>query len=274
MKKHLLFFIILVVSLFISFQQVVFADDPEARGIMEKVDARDDGDNQTSDMEMILIDKKGQERVRKIHSFGKDKGKDSLRLMFFMHPADVKNTGFLTYDYDDPKKDDDQWLYLPALRKTKRIASSDKSGSFMGSDLNYSDMTSRNLEDFDFTFYGKKKEMEVNGKKVWVIESIPRTKEVIKETGYEKSIIFVRQDNYFVIRGISYEEKKGYKKFIEVKKLEKIDGIWVAAEMHVTRKRGKANEFVHKTILKLSNIKFNQNLNYDLFTTRRLEKGL
>ncbi|MBW2366248.1 MAG: outer membrane lipoprotein-sorting protein, partial [Deltaproteobacteria bacterium] len=99
MKKHLLFFIILVVSLFISFQQVVFADDPEARGIMEKVDARDDGDNQTSDMEMILIDKKGQERVRKIHSFGKDKGKDSLRLMFFMHPADVKNTGFLTYDY-------------------------------------------------------------------------------------------------------------------------------------------------------------------------------
>jgi len=274
MKKYLLFFIILFFSILVIFPRVGFADDPEARGIMGKVDARDDGDNQTSDMEMILIDKNGQERVRKIHSFGKDKGKDRLRLMFFIEPADVKNTGFLTYDYDDPKRDDDQWLYLPALRKTKRIASSDKSGSFMGSDLNYSDMTSRNLEDFDFSFYGEKKEMDVDGAKVWVIESIPRTKKVIEETGYEKSILFVRQDNYFVIRAISYEEKQGYKKYMEVKHLEKIEGIWVATEMHVTRKRGNANEFVHKTILKLTNIKFNQNLDYDLFSIRRLEKGL
>ena len=274
MKKHLPFFIVLFVILLIIFPQTGFADDPEARGIMEKVDARDDGDNQTSDMEMILVDKNNQERLRKIHSFGKDKGEDRLRLMFFMEPADVKNTGFLTYDYDDPKKDDDQWLYMPALRKTKRIASSDKSGSFMGSDLNYSDMTSRNLDDFDFTFYEKNKEMDVDGKKVWVIESIPRKKKVIEETGYEKSILFVRQDNYFIIRAISYEEKKGYKKFMEVKTLEKIDGIWVATEMHVTRKRGNANEFVHKTILKLNNIKFNQNLDYDLFSIRRLEKGL
>ena len=48
--------------------------------------------------------------------------------MFFLQPADVKDTAFLTTDYDDPKKDDDQWLYLPALRKTKRIATTDKSG--------------------------------------------------------------------------------------------------------------------------------------------------
>ncbi len=274
MKKQLALLVVVVVSFLFVFAQNGWTDDPAARDIMEKVDARDDGDNQTSDMEMILIDKNGQERVRKISSFGKDKKEDSLRLMFFLHPADVKNTGFLTYDYDDPKKDDDQWLYMPALRKTKRIASSDKSGSFMGSDLNYSDMTSRNLEDYDFNFYGQKKEMDVDGIKVWVIESIPRTKEVIKETGYEKSILFVRQDNYYVIRAISYEEKKGYQKFMEVKKLEKIEGIWIGTELHVTRKKGKDNEFVHKTILKLSNVKFNQNLNDDLFTTRRLEKGL
>lgn len=274
MKKQLALLVVVVVSFLFVFAQNGWTDDPAARDIMEKVDARDDGDNQTSDMEMILIDKNGQERVRKISSFGKDKKEDSLRLMFFLHPADVKNTGFLTYDYDDPKKDDDQWLYMPALRKTKRIASSDKSGSFMGSDLNYSDMTSRNLEDYDFNFYGQKKEMDVEGAKVWVIESIPRTKEVIKETGYEKSILFVRQDNYYVIRAISYEEKKGYQKFMEVKKLEKIEGIWIGTELHVTRKKGKDNEFVHKTILKLSNVKFNQNLNDDLFTTRRLEKGL
>ena len=63
--------------------------------------------------------------------------------MFFLSPADVKDTGFLTYDYDEEGRDDDQWLYLPALKKTKRIASGDKSGSFMGSDFTYADMTDR-----------------------------------------------------------------------------------------------------------------------------------
>ena len=153
---------------------------------MERVDARDDGDNETADVKMILIDKKGQERVRKIARFAKYKGEDKYRLMFFLHPADVKDTAFLTYDYDSPEKDDDQWLYLPALRKSKRIATVDKSGSFMGSDLNYSDMTSMDLEDYDFTFYEKGKEGEVRDQKVWRIWSVPRSKDVIDETGLRK----------------------------------------------------------------------------------------
>ena len=259
-----LFFILPVLS-----ATVGFADDPKARAIMEKVDARDEGDHQTSDMEMILIDKRGKQRVRRIASFSKDFGEDKYRLMFFQHPADVKDTSFLTYDYDDSARDDDQWLYLPALRKTKRIASSDKSGSFMGSDLNYSDMTSRNLDDYDFTL---KKEMEVNGKKAWLIESIPRSDKVIKETGYSKSFLIVRQDNYFVIRAVNWEKSGGYLKYVDVKKLDQIDGIWVASEMHVTRKRNKKT--VHKTILNLDNVKYNQKLDDDLFTVRRMEKGL
>ena len=248
---------------------MALADDPQARAIMEKVDARDDGDHQTSDMEMILIDKNQKQRIRKIATFSKDQGEDTLRLMFFLRPADVKDTAFLTYDYDDPAKDDDQWLYLPALRKTKRIASSDKSGSFMGSDLNYSDMTDRNLDDYDFTL---KKEMEVNGVRTWLIESIPRTKKVIEETGYEKSLLMVRQDNYFVIRAVNWVKDGGYLKYMDVKRLEQIDGIWVATEMHITKKRGK--QFVHKTELKLNNVQFNQNLDDEMFTVRRMEKGL
>ena len=247
----------------------LLADDPAARAIMEKVDARDDGDKQTSDMEMILIDKRGKKRIRRIAVYNKDKGDDTLRLMFFKHPSDVKDTAFLTYDYDNPSKDDDQWLYLPALHKTKRIASSDKSGSFMGSDLNYSDMTDRNLPDYDFTL---KKEMAVNGINTWLIESVPRSKKVIGETGYKKSLIFVRQDNYVVVRAVHWEKDGGHLKYVDVKKLELIDDIWVTTEMHVTRKKGK--QLVHKTILKLNNIKFNQDLDDELFTVRRMEKGL
>ena len=247
----------------------LIADDAKARQIMEKVDARDTGDNQVSNMEMILIDKRGKKRIRKLRSMTKDFGEDTHRIMFFQQPADVKNTGFLTYDYDDADKDDDQWLYLPALRKSKRIATSDKSGSFMGSDFSYSDMTDRNLEDYDFTL---KKEMKVNGHDVWVIQSIPRNDDVIEETGATKGLAFVRKDNYVVIRSVSWMKKGKKLKFMEITDLKNIDGIWTPQEMQMTTKRGKTT--LHKTILRFSDIKFNQNIDDNVFTVRRLEKGL
>jgi len=262
-KNFTLVVIILVFSVGIS-----VADDPKARSIMVKVDARDEGDNRVSDMEMILIDRKGKKRVRKIRSYSKDRGEDTYRLMFFIHPPDVKDTGFLTYDYDDAEKDDDQWLYLPALRKTKRIASSDKSSSFMGSDLNYSDMTSRDLKDYDFTL---KKKIKVKGKETWLIEAVPRSKSIIKETGYKKSWLLIRQDNHVVVRAVHWVDSGGYMKYFDVKQLDLIEGIWVPAEIHMTKKKNKKT--VHKTILKFKNVRFYQNLDYDLFTVRKLEKG-
>jgi len=240
------------------------------REIMEKVNARDTGDRSITEMEMILIDKKGNKRVRKLKTFGLEKGKDSLSLMFFLSPADVRNTGFLTFDYDESGKDDDQWLFLPALRKTKRIAAGDKSGSFMGSDLNYSDMTSPDLNLYEYTLM---KETEVKGQKVWQIKAVPKTKAEAEKSGYSKSVVFIRQDNYVMIRGVRWVHKKKRNKYLDVRKLEKIDGIWVSTEMHVTTKSGKKT--LHKTIMKQKNIHFNQNeVNENLFTIRRLEKGL
>ncbi len=247
-------------------------DDPAARAIMERVDARNDGDNRTADMQMILIDKNGDERIRRIATFSKDKGEDTYRLMFFLSPADVEDTAFLTYDYDDPDRDDDQWLYLPALRKTKRIATSDKSGSFMGSDLNYSDMTSRNLEDYDFSFYEKGRETQVRGHKVWVIWSVPRSADVIDETGYEKSLLFVRPDIDMVVRAINWEQDGGYLKYVDMRKIEQIDGIWVATDTLVNKKRGRNT--VHSTVLTLEKVRFNQDMDLDMFSIRRMEKGL
>jgi len=239
------------------------------REIMEKVNARDEGDRSKGEMEMILIDKKGGKRIRKLKTFGGKKDKDNLSLMFFLSPADVKNTGFLTYDYNESGKDDDQWLYLPALRKTKRIAAGDKSGSFMGSDLNYSDMTTPDLDLYDYTLM---KETEVRGNKVWQIKAVPKSKDEAKKSGYSKSVIFIRQNNYVMIRAVRWVYKKRRNKYLDVKKLEKIDGIWVSTEMHVTTKTGKKT--LHKTILKQKNIRFNQDeVNADLFTVRRLEKG-
>lgn len=259
----------IVLASFLFFHPcLAFADDPKAREIMQKVEDRDDGDNMTGEMEMILIDKKGRERIRKIFTFMKNRGEDTHRLMFFTHPPDVKDTAFLTYDYDDQEKDDDQWLYLPALKKTKRIATDDKSGSFMGSDLNYSDMTSRDLDDFDFFL---EKETDVRGNRAWVIRSIPKTKDVVKETGYEKSLLIVRQDIFFVVRAVHWVSG-GYLKYVDAKNIEQIDGIWFATETEITKKKGKKS--VHGTVLKHRNVKFGQNLDHDMFSVRRMEKGL
>ena len=248
------------------------ADDPKARAIMQRVDARNDGDNQTANMEMILMDKHGGKRVRKIATFTKDKGADTMRLMFFLHPADVEDTAFLTIDYDDPGHDDDQWLYLPALRKTKRIATTDKSGSFMGSDLNYADMADRELEDYDYHFYEKGREQTFDGVKTWAIWAIPRSKEVAAETGYTKELVFVRQDNDFIVRSIHWVENSVDLKYMMVNRLETIDGIWVATELQVTRKTGK--QMVHKTILTLDQVRFDQKLDEAFFSIRQMEKGL
>ena len=240
------------------------------RDIMQKVNDRDDGDRSISEMEMILIDKNGKQRVRKIKTYGREQGQQTQSLMFFLTPADVKNTGFLTYDYDESGKDDDQWLYLPALRKTKRIASGDKSGSFMGTDLNYSDMTSPDIDLYKYTLM---KETKVRGQKVWQIKSVPKTKAEAEKSGYSKSVIWIRQDNYMMTRAVRWVYNKKRNKYFDAKKIEKIDGIWIATELHVTTKSGKKT--LHKTILLQKNIHFNQaEVNEGMFTVRRLEKGL
>ncbi len=240
-----------------------------AREIIQAVNDRDDGDNRIADMTMLLIDKHGNERRRAMRSFDKDKGEDKQRIMFFLEPADVADTGFLTYDYDDPSVDDDQWLYLPALRKVKRIASSDKSGSFMGSDFNYSDMTRRDVDAYDFTI---KKEMEVHGAMTWLIEAVPKSQDEIEETGYKKSLLFVRQDNFIVIRAVHWTAEGNRLKYFDVPGLEPIDGVWTVTRMSMTTKQGKTT--LHRTELGFDNIRYNQDLDEAMFTTRRLEKGL
>lgn len=249
------------------------AADVTAREIMEQVDARNDGDRSVSDMAMTLIDKHGKQRQRLMRSFGLDKGDDTYSLMFFLAPADVKDSGFLTYDYKDISRDDDQWLYLPALKKTKRIAVHDKSGSFMGSDFSYADLTRFKLDDYDYSFDTRQQEAEVYGKKAWVIDSLPRNKEVIDETGYSKSILFVRQDNFMVVRAVHFLEKNGELKYFDVKKMAEIDNIWTNLEIYMTRKKGGRIE--HKTILTMKNVRYNQeSVNEEMFSIRTLEKGL
>jgi len=264
-RKKVLFLLGICISLLTTSS---FADDIKAREIMERVDARDDGKTLSENMLMILIDKNGKRRVRHLKSYSKDFGEDEYKILFFQSPSDVKNTAFLTYDYDDSSKDDDQWLYLPALKKVKRIPSADKSSSFMGSDFSYFDMTDRNLDDYDFKLL---KEIKVRGHDAWMIESIPKNQKTIDESGYNKSIAIIRKDNYMVVRAINFM-RSGKRKYFDIKKLHQEDGVWLVDKMTMTTKKGK--DTVHQTVITFDNIKLNREIKDDMFTTRRLEKGI
>jgi len=126
-KKFIFLFVILLVWTTLS----PAGEIPDPFTIMESVDQRYDGDDREAEMTMVLIDQHEKKRVRQVKVFFRDDGEDTWYASFFLSPQDVKNAGFLSYDYDKTTQDD-QWLYLPALHKVKRIASNDKTASYMG----------------------------------------------------------------------------------------------------------------------------------------------
>lgn len=266
MNNKLIFTVIATLGLQLL-SPIAVANPLSADEIMQKVDDVATPTTQVSDLQMILIDKNSNQRVREIRSYRYEDDENKKSAMYFLSPSDVRETAFLTYEYEDGR-DDDQWLYLPALKKTKRIASSDKSGSFMGSDFTYSDMSSRELEDYDFKYLKEAKVGEFN---VWLIEATPANKSVLEETGYLKSILYVRQDNFVVIRGI-HQTDKGLIKLMDLPKLEQIEGYWMPLEMTMTTREGKKS--LHKSVIRFNNITVNPDISDDYFSLRQIEKGL
>ncbi|PID31067.1 MAG: outer membrane lipoprotein-sorting protein [Candidatus Cloacimonadota bacterium] len=252
--------LLLTLILLISFSQT-FAESLSAREVMEKVDNRDEGETMQSKVEMILINKRGKKRVRSIESYSKNYGKDSKSVMFFQKPADVKGTAFLAWEYDDISKDDAKWLYLPALRKVRRISGSSEDDYFMGSDFTYDDMGDRNIDEDTYQFVSESK--IVNNKECWIIKSTPVEQKVL---GTYK-IISVRKDNLVVIKA-DYYKKDQLVKTLDVEEIEKIDNIWVAKKMVMDNFEKK-----HKTIINISDIKINQKIKEKMFKVSTIERG-
>lgn len=242
--------------------------------IIVKSDQVDDGETSISEMTMILIDKKNQKRVRKIKGFRKDYGEDSKNISFFMSPADVRNTAFLSFDYDDDAKEDDNWLFLPALRKVKRIASGNTKDSFMGSDFTYNDMNGLKIEEWDYQMV--KKSDKVDGADCWVIGAMPKkaiAKQVISDTGYTKRVVWIRKDNFVAVKGKTWLKKGKKVKVMQVGGLKKIQGIWTNETLTMTTQDRKGRR-IHATVLQFDNMKYNEGVKDSLFTTQRMEKGL
>ena len=249
----------------------VTPDETDAAKIMSAVDGRDDGDKQIARMVMIVRDDAGRERKRVVQSRRMDFPGQTKSITLFESPADVRNTGLLSFDYDDGKKSDDQWLYMPALKKPTRIASSDKSGSFMGTDMSYADMTKQDPKNFDYTI--SQPSATVDGDDCWVIEAKPNNPATAEETGYVKSLIWVSKTKLMPLK-IKNWIREGQKiKYIKFADVQQINGIWVAKKILAQTKRGKTVE--SKTVIAFKSIKFNQaSVTESDFTHQKLKSGL
>jgi len=245
-----------------GFTSQLLAQELTGREIVEKVYNLPTGDDQTSNLTMTLINKSGKQRIRKIKQFTKELGDVEKSIMFFQSPADVKNTSFMSWTYEDDSKSDDQWIYLPAIKKTKRISSDSKSDYFMGSDFTYDDLGDRKLDDDTHKLVGSE---TIDGVDYYVVESTPKDEEYM----YSKTKTWIRKDNFIGLKKEFYDEDEDLLKVLKIKKFEEISGFLLItnSEMENVQKN-------HRTTMVLDNIEINTNIPASKFSERMMTRGI
>jgi len=193
---------------------------------------------------LTITDAKGNQRIRRssMASMSFPDGTEK-RIIKFIAPAEVKGTGILIFDY--PEKSDDMWIYLPALRKTRRVVSSEKSKSFMGSEFSNADMTAPGLDDFSYRIIG---EEVLDGKACYRIESVPASPDLKDDYGYSRSVSWIDKQDFLAYRIEYYKEDGVLNKTIANEEFRKLDAMnnkymvtHMAAENHIN---GRSSEMV------------------------------
>ncbi len=221
----------------------------------------------TSETTMTLTNKSGQQRVRK--TFGTTKldtnGLDNKRMTRFLEPTDVKGTVSLLVEHSD--KDDDIWIYLPSVKKVRRLISSNKKDSFVGTDFSYGDVIGHKVKEWNHTIV---KEEDVDGKSCYVIESTPKDATVKTNTGYSKRIGWIQKDNFVTVKAVSYDEAGELLKEAKYSHWKEVDTVkhkWQAGILEA-----KNLQTGHSTVITIDQFKVNNGVKDDFFTTRYMEQ--
>ncbi len=187
--------------------------------------ARGFGD-QRARMEMILVDRRGNETKRELEVFSLEISANEERsLVYFHSPRDIQGTGLLTNSFRDGE--DEQWLYLPALRRTKRISASGRSSPFMGSEFSYEDLVPMYPSQYEYSYVG---EESLEGQPTFVVERNPR----YDGTGYRRQRVWIDTEEYRVLRVDSWDLRDRLLKTLTLTGFEEyVDGIWRPAEAHM-----------------------------------------
>ena len=191
----------------------------ESLEVAKKSDAMTKGfESSTAQMEMVLINANGEQSVRDLSMKTLEGESGDKSISTFLSPADVKGTKTLTHEHIN--KDDDQWLYLPALKRIKRIASSNKSGSFMGSEFSYEDIGNQDYQ--KFTYSGEAKEVMLNGVACYQSQRVPHE----SNSGYTKQTVWVDKTNFLVQQIEYYDRKQELLKTAIFTDHKQLQGVW------------------------------------------------
>jgi len=213
----------------------------------------------TSNMTMTLINARKQKIIREMSAKTLEGKNGDMSLMVFLTPADVKGTKMLTHEHING--DDDQWMYLPALKRVKRIASRNKSGSFMGSEFSYEDTANNSWK--KYTYIDKLDIVNLNGKKYYKGTRIPKD----KNSGYSKQITYIDMDTNLVYRVDYYDRKNELLKTAIFEEYNKIDNVYMMKKIVMKNFQNSKT-----TILQWSDQKIKVGLNKKDFTKRKLKR--
>ena len=257
-------FVFIPFSLLFIFTVFCSAQDLNGEQIMEKALNKSSWKDMVGQVRLILTNSRHEQRIRKIKMFNRKRNKDeSDMLMRFVAPADVKGTGFLIIEHKN--SDDDRYLYLPALRRVKRIASSGKGGNFMASDFTYYDIGKPKLKDWK---YKRLKDEKIDSFDCYTIECIPATAEIARDTGYGKIIRWIRKDILVTIRSEYYDRGLRLFKKLNVPEIQKISGVWFQTDMIMQDIQNN-----HQSEMIFTDIKVNRNIPASFFSQRYLQRG-
>ena len=239
----------------------------DADSVLKDVRERYDGEDYLSVVTLSTYSKDDLANERKFYMLQKDVDKDELMVLAIKAPADVRNVSFLMRSFDEVNaQEDEQWMYLPAFRKVRRISAKDKRGAFMGSEYSYYDLDKIRVTDFNSKVI---KEEVFNDIDSYVIERTPKNQDVINKSGYYKLLTWVDKKRNIIVKQQYFDAKGILFKQLEINKIEKIQDIWTITKstMHNYVENKHSVFLFHQTL-------YNQGLSNSLFKKSKLKRGI
>jgi outer membrane lipoprotein-sorting protein len=237
--------------------------DLDGRAIAEGFDKKNRPRDEVDHIRMVIIDRTGSQRSRELTIYFKaGEGDDDKTLVRFDGPPDMKGTGFLTLEEGEK---DEQWLYLPELRKTKKIAGASKAQAFMGTDFSNYDMRTEDLAAHE---YRRLADEALGGRDCYVIEAVPKSDEVAVETGYSKRKIWVDKERFTVPRVEFYDRSGKLLKVASADAPTQIEGLWRPTRVVMENVQQGSKTVVYHD----RGREVNKGIDDGMFTRRALEK--
>lgn len=260
--------VVLVLAMFRT-QPAHAEGDADADRLMQALSARPEGASADRTVRIKLIDRNGGVREQLARALRKNVDDGRRMAIFYLAPATIRGTSFLVFDYSAADVANDQWLYLPALRKVRRIPASDRGDYFLGTDLTFDEIRNDNrvtLADWKFRGLGAG---EVDGARCELIEGIAAHEQVARELGYARARWCV-DEKILVARRIEYWDRGGVLlKTLGNREPQLIDGVWSASRIEV-----RNHKTGHGTVLEFLSSRFDGQVPDALFTQQQMERGL